>query len=66
VLSPCSYPQEPKEGVSSKEKIILESSRIDIFDTPPPTLRVPKFPFQALGKDLGVNVDDSPPTSESE
>jgi hypothetical protein len=52
--------------VNSKEKIVLESSRIDIYDTPPPTLRVPKFPFQALRKDLGVNVDDSPPTSESE
>ncbi len=34
--------------------------------TPPHALTMPKFPSQALGKDLKFNVDVSPPISESE
>jgi hypothetical protein len=34
--------------------------------TPPHALRMPKFPSQALGKDLKVYVDVPPPTNESE
>ncbi len=51
---------------TTRKKLAVESLGTDIYDTPPHALRVPISLSQDIGKDLGHNVDVSPPKSESE